>query len=169
MMKTIRTGTLAIATTLLTTLGLPSICDIAALAQEGHSQMATAQQQQTPTQGELSRSDQSLVARIPFSFSVQPERFPAGDYVLEPLQHGYLRLQGSDKQSLMVRVNPNYSHANHGPKGKLVFWRHGSEYFLQQVWIPSCDFGMEIASTSRQMSVEKQMKDQKELIAVQRQ
>jgi hypothetical protein len=113
------------------------------------------------------QSEQSLVATIPFTFSIQQEQFAAGQYVVEPLQHGYVRLRSSDDRSVVLHVIPNYSRANRGPKGKLVFARYGSEYFLHQAWIPSCDFGMEFSSSNRETSVAKQMKKQKELVAVQ--
>jgi hypothetical protein len=113
-------------------------------------------------------SDQSLVADIPFAFSIQQEQFAAGRYVIETLQHGYLRLRTSDNRSVILHVTPNYSRDNRGPKSKLIFSRYGSEYFLRQAWIPSCDFGMDFARSNREIEVAKSFDNQMELVAVRR-
>ena len=110
------------------------------------------------------QSDQSLIANVPFTFSVQQEQFSAGRYVVESLQQGYLRLRSSDNRSVILHVTPNYSRENRGPKGKLVFWRYGSDYFLREAWIPSADFGMNFDQSQTLVA---KRKNQKVLVAVQ--
>jgi hypothetical protein len=114
------------------------------------------------------QSDHSLVAKIPFAFWVQGERFPAGEYVVDPLQHGYLRLRGSDAGSVILHVLPNYSRPNVGPKGKLIFNRYGDHYFLREAWIPSSDFGMNFMRSKVEVETAKHFGQQTELVAVER-
>jgi len=113
------------------------------------------------------QSDSSLIANVPFSFSVQQEQFQAGQYVVEPMQHGYLKLRGSDNRSVILHVSPNYSHENSGPKGKLVFRRYGQDYFLYQAWIPSADFGVNFDQSNLETQVARKNNNKKEFVAVQ--
>jgi hypothetical protein len=110
--------------------------------------------------GAWAQSDHAVVANIPFSFSVQQEQFPGGVYEVETLQHGYVRLRSSDSRTMIVHVIPNYSRSNRTAKGKLIFARYGSEYFLKQLWIPSSDFGMDLQGSARQEKLAKEMKGQ---------
>jgi hypothetical protein len=114
------------------------------------------------------QSDHSLVANIPFAFWVQQEKYPAGEYVVDPLQHGYLRLRSIDGGSVILHVLPNYSHPNVGPKGKLIFNRYGDHYFLKEAWIPSADFGMNFMPSKVEVGMAKQFDRQQELVAVER-
>jgi hypothetical protein len=114
------------------------------------------------------QSDHSLVARIPFTFWVQGERFPAGDYIVDPLQHGYLTLRASRSGSVILRVLPNYSRPNDGPKGKLIFNRYGNHYFLREAWIPTCDFGMDFMPSKVEAEMAKQSEPQQQMVALER-
>jgi hypothetical protein len=67
----------------------------------------------------------------------------------------------SDNRSVILHVMPNYSQVNRGPKGKVVFSRYGSEYFLRQAWIPSTDFGMDFSPSQHETSVAKEYNNQK--------
>jgi len=114
------------------------------------------------------QSDHSLAAKIPFAFWVQQEKFPAGEYVVGPLQHGYLRLHSRGSVSVILHVLPNYSRPNLGPKGKLIFDRYGDHYFLREAWIPSSDFGMNFLPSKIEVEMAKHFGQQKELVAVER-
>jgi hypothetical protein len=114
------------------------------------------------------QSDHSLVAKIPFAFWLQQEKFPAGEYVVDPLQSGYLRLHSSDGGSVILHVLPNYSRPNLEPKGKLIFNRYGDQYFLREAWIPSFDFGMNFMPSKVEVGMAKHFDQQKELVAVER-
>jgi hypothetical protein len=73
-------------------------------------------------------------ARIPFSFSVNGQTLPAGEYLIRSNIAGeyVLALQNRDKHSTVMTLgNPNQTAK---PRANvLVFHRYGDQYFLSEI------------------------------------
>jgi len=78
---------------------------------------------------------QLMKVSIPFSFTVDSQTLPAGQYyVLSVTPERSIRLSSADgKHSATVNDLPNYA-GSPSPSSRLVFHKYGNEYFLAQVW-----------------------------------
>ena len=87
-------------------------------------------------------------ANIPFSFTVGKKMFPAGEYrVKNSGTEGVLLITAEDSsqgglvRTLGVEANKRSS------QSKLIFRRHGEQYFLAQIWVKDETSGREIPRT----------------------
>jgi hypothetical protein len=76
-----------------------------------------------------------MKVNVPFSFSVDTQSLPAGEYfVISITPERSIRLSSTDgKHTLTVNDLPNYA-SSPSPNSRLVFHKYGNEYFLEQVW-----------------------------------
>src|SRR5215469_15185516 len=77
----------------------------------------------------------SATVNIPFSFTVDDVRMPAGEYVLSSPSERAVNLQhlgGPENKSAMTN---NGSAANSDNHAKLVFHKYGNAYFLAAAWL----------------------------------
>jgi hypothetical protein len=95
-------------------------------------------------------------ANVPFSFIVNRDTLPAGEYSLESIGMGpSLLIQNADMKSRTI-VNPNRCEAASASKQtKLVFRKYGNRYFLSQVWLEGAKSGQEFARSKREAEVAK--------------
>jgi hypothetical protein len=80
---------------------------------------------------------QSVTVNIPFDFSANDQKVPAGKYRISLQAPWYLFLvdtQSTKKQYLMV-VQPTWEE-NSQDGGRLIFRRYGDSNYLYQVWMP---------------------------------
>ena len=68
---------------------------------------------------------------VPFAFHNGSQRLPAGVYRVKIESEHLIMLRG-DSVSGFVTANPESGKSS--DKGKLVFQRYGSQYFLREVW-----------------------------------
>jgi len=81
-----------------------------------------------------SHAQQRLDAKVPFSFVVRNEEFPAGRYEFTTTQ-GVLAIRGQDNdKGMFVIANPAGGHDPKGDKPVLVFKRFEKTYRLTEVW-----------------------------------
>ena len=77
-------------------------------------------------------------ANIPFSFSLNKETLPAGQYEIRALEsagsHALVISNPEAKIGKMFLTNPVSPRVGTSDKGKLVFKRYGDQYFLSQIW-----------------------------------
>lgn len=85
-----------------------------------------------------------LKVKIPFSFSVGTQAFPAGDYSLKPrLPHIMLLRDQADQVLTSIATNSVYS--SEMPRSvKLIFNGYGGQYFLAQIWTAGETTGQEL-------------------------
>ena len=102
--------------------------------------------------GQTSPGD--LVVDMPFAFSVNGEKLPAGHYIVSQ-QTDVIRIFNRHHQGLFV---PTHSATRTQSDGsKLVFHRYGADYFLSAVWITGSKSGKELfpSSTERELKAKR--------------
>ena len=96
--------------------------------------------------GPTAAQAQSTTVSIPFDFSANDQRVPAGTYRISLQAPRYLSLvdtQSTRKQYLML-VQPT-GEQNSQDGGRLTFRRYGDSNYLYQVWMPGQGEGRQFA------------------------
>jgi hypothetical protein len=100
-------------------------------------------------------------AHIPFNFSVSNKTLPAGEYTVERAIRGsdlVLLIRSLDgRQSAMVSTMGRQS-PRAIERGKLVFNRYGSQYFLSQVWSGGETLGREVIKSRTERALERELR-----------
>jgi hypothetical protein len=89
---------------------------------------------------------QSVTVSIPFEFSANNQKVPAGTYRISlqaPRYLSFVDTQSTQKQYLML-VQPTWEQ-NSKDGGRLIFRRYGDSTFLYQVWMPGKGQGRQFA------------------------
>jgi hypothetical protein len=108
-------------------------------------------------QGAAAQAKRWLVLKAPFSFTVERQQLPAGEYLVQ-LQDGWLRVQSVDsKTSVNVLTMPVVGKTPEG-HGEVVFHQYGDKYFLAQVWTPSHETGRETLESRDETELAKKQK-----------
>jgi hypothetical protein len=87
--------------------------------------------------GPAAAQDQSVTVNIPFNFSANDQKVPAGIYRISlqaPRYLSFVDTQSTKKQYLML-VQPT-GEQNSQDGGHLTFRRYGDSNYLYQVWMP---------------------------------
>lgn len=73
---------------------------------------------------------------IPFEFSAGKTTLPAGVYTIKRMSGELLRLRSEDGKSAVI-LNAPVTNSSSDPNAveRLVFSKHGEEYFLSQIWL----------------------------------
>ena len=76
-----------------------------------------------------------LTATVPFAFTVENSKLPAGAYTVSILPvYNMIKVQSADgRTATMIFAIPSRE-SGESKQAKLVFHRFGNEYFLAQVW-----------------------------------
>jgi hypothetical protein len=88
---------------------------------------------------------------VPFAFQSGSQRMAAGVYRVT-IESEHLILLRGDSTSGFVYTNPAIGKPV--AKGKLVFQRYGSQYFLREVWASQSDTGEKCVKTKLEREVE---------------
>jgi hypothetical protein len=86
----------------------------------------------------------TYIIQVPFSFHVNAQVFPAGEYRVGVLSQNpaTMQIRGIDHAADGMFVAPRHSRQARGPRdAELVFHRYGRQYFLSQVWFAGRDDG----------------------------
>jgi hypothetical protein len=87
--------------------------------------------------GPTTAQAQSVTVSIPFNFSANDQKVPAGIYRISlqaPRYLSFVNTQSTRKQYLML-VQPT-GEQNSQDEGRLTFRRYGDSNYLYQVWMP---------------------------------
>jgi hypothetical protein len=87
--------------------------------------------------GPTAAQAQSVTVNIPFNFSANDQKIPAGTYRVSleaPRYLSFVNTQSTKKQYLML-VQPTWGQ-NTQDGGRMIFRRYGSSNYLSQVWMP---------------------------------
>jgi len=87
--------------------------------------------------GPAAAQAQSVTVNIPFGFSANDHKVPAGTYRISlqaPRYLSFVDTQSTKKQYLML-VQPTWEQ-NSQDGGRLIFRRYGDSNYLYQVWMP---------------------------------
>lgn len=99
----------------------------------------------------------SLILNAPFSFTVEQQTMPAGNYRIL-VEHGWLQIRSEDsKTAAMVLTLPVSGKSPEGI-GQVVFHRYHNRYFLSQVWLPEMGAGRQTLDSSEEKELAKQEK-----------
>ena len=82
-----------------------------------------------------------LIVDVPFAFSANGVKLPAGHYIVSP-QSDIIRIFNHHHQGLYVATHPTMRSQIDG--SKLVFHRYGDQYFLSSVWTTGSKSGKEL-------------------------
>ena len=102
---------------------------------------------------------QSVTVRIPFNFSANDQKVPAGTYRISPQAPRYLSFvntQSTKKQYLML-VQPT-GEQNSQDGGRLTFRRYGDSNYLYQVWMPGQGEGRQFVRSRAEQETLRELK-----------
>jgi hypothetical protein len=95
----------------------------------------------------------SATVNIPFSFTVDDVRLPAGEYIISSTSERVVNLQhvgGPEAKSTMTN---NGSSTKSDGRAKLVFHKYGNAYFLAAAWMPNSDHAREFYASANEIQV----------------
>jgi hypothetical protein len=81
---------------------------------------------------------------VPFNFVVENDRMSAGDYTIERVANGRLRIQSNDGRTAATFLAMPKQGKVAPEKAHFIFHRYGSEYFLATIWTPGLETGWEV-------------------------
>lgn len=85
-----------------------------------------------------------MKVNIPFSFVVENDRLPSGEYTVQPISNSRLLIRSVDAKAVTsVLAFPKQS-KEIARDAQVVFHRYGSEYFLSEIWTPGENVGREV-------------------------
>jgi len=90
---------------------------------------------------------------VPFSFVIENTQFQAGDYVIEKIANGRLRIHtGDGSVSASFLAIPTEGKQT-SETSRFVFRRYGREYFLAKIWTPGQNTGWEVMQGKAEQEV----------------
>jgi hypothetical protein len=109
--------------------------------------------------GPAAAQAQSVTVNIPFGFSANDQRVPAGTYRISlqaPRYLSFVDTQSTRKQYLML-VQPT-GEQNSQDGGRLTFRRYGDSNYLYQVWMPGQGEGRQFARSRAEQDTLRELK-----------
>ena len=103
----------------------------------------------------------NMSVTIPFDFTVSGKTLPAGDYYLRRTIEGprvVLQIRGREKDQSVYLPQTHPVEGNEiQADSKLIFNKYADQYFLSQVWISGHSSGAELAKTSQERLLQREM------------
>jgi hypothetical protein len=81
---------------------------------------------------------------VPFSFVVENDRMKAGDYTIERIANGRLRIRNNDGSVSTIFLAIPVQGTATPEKAHFIFNHYGSEYFLAKILKPGQETGLEL-------------------------
>ena len=109
--------------------------------------------------GPAAAQAQSVTVNIPFEFSANSQKVPAGTYRISlqaPRYLWFVDTQSTKKQYMML-VQPIWEQ-NSQDRGRLVFRRYGDSNFLYQVWMPGRGEGRQFVRSRAEQETLRRLK-----------
>jgi hypothetical protein len=95
----------------------------------------------------------SATVNIPFSFTVDDVRLPAGEYIISSPSERVVNLQHVGGPEAKATMTNNGSSTNSDGRAKLVFHKYGNAYFLAAAWLPNSDHAREFYASANEIQV----------------
>ena len=107
-----------------------------------------------------------MTVTIGFEFAVGDKLLPAGDYIvqLNP-ERGTVVLRGEGQKPLMLLTARKESRSA-PQRGKLVFQRYGTSFFLNEVWSQDNSTGQTLAPSSREKEITRREERPQQILVV---
>jgi hypothetical protein len=80
---------------------------------------------------------------VPFNFVVENDRLQAGDYTIQRVANGRLRIESNDRHTAASFLAIPEQGKVTAEKAHFIFHRYGGEYFLATIWTPGQEVGWE--------------------------
>lgn len=109
--------------------------------------------------GPAAAQAQSVTVNIPFNFSANDQKVPAGRYRISlqaPRYLSFVDTQSTKKQYLML-VQPT-GEQNSQDGGRLTFRRYGDSNYLYQVWMPGRGEGRQFVRSQAEQDTLRELK-----------
>lgn len=97
----------------------------------------------------------TLVAKIPFPFTVLGKTFPTGEYLVITEPHQVKIVDGARRVVAMVLAN-EVSDRPSGARGQITFHCYGTRCFLWEVWPPVRGNGRRLLTSPSEASAAKE-------------
>ena len=109
-----------------------------------------------------------MTVTIGFEFAAGDKLLPAGDYTvqLNP-ERGTVVLRVEGQKPLMLLTARKESRST-PQRGKLVFQRYGTSFFLNEVWSQDNDTGQTLAPSAREKEMAREKQPQQMLVVLAR-
>jgi len=109
--------------------------------------------------GPAAAQAQSVTVNIPFDFSANDQKVPAGKYRISlqaPRYLSFVDIQSTKTQYLML-VQPTWEQ-NSKDWGRLIFRRYGDSNYLYQVWMPGQGEGRQFVRSRAEQETLRELK-----------
>ena len=81
---------------------------------------------------------------VPFDFVVENDHMHAGEYTIQQVANGRLRIQSNDgHEAASFLAIPRQGNMT-PEKAHFIFHRYGTEYFLATIWTPGLEVGWDV-------------------------
>jgi hypothetical protein len=90
---------------------------------------------------------------IPFAFTVDDVRMPAGEYTISSASERMVTLQHVGGPEAKTTITNNGSSTKSDGRAKLVFHKYGNAYFLAAAWLPNSDHAEEFFASASEIQV----------------
>lgn len=95
----------------------------------------------------------AATVNIPFAFTVDDVRMPAGEYLIGSPSEKVITIQRVGGSEVKVTLTSSGSNARtHGP-AKLVFHRYGNAYFAAAAWMPNSEHAQEFIASANEIQL----------------
>jgi len=109
-----------------------------------------------------------MTVTIGFEFAAGDKLLPAGDYTLQlNPERGTVVLRGEGQKPLMLLTARKESRSV-PQRGKLVFQRYGTSFFLNEVWSQDNNTGQTLAPSAREKEMAREKQPQQILVLLAR-
>jgi hypothetical protein len=111
--------------------------------------------------GPAAAQAQSVTVSIPFNFSANDQKVPAGTYRISlqaPRYLSFVDTQSTKRQYLML-VQPTWEQ-NSQDGGRLTFRQYGDSNYLYQVWMPGRGEGRQFIRSRTEQDTLRELKSQ---------
>ena len=95
----------------------------------------------------------TATVHIPFNFTVDDVRMPAGEYIISSPSERVVNLQHVGGPEAKNTMTNNGSSTKSDGRAKLVFHKYGNAYFLAAAWMPNSDHAREFYVSATEIRV----------------
>jgi len=95
----------------------------------------------------------AATVNIPFNFTIDDVRMPAGEYNISPSSERVVTIQQVGGHETKTTMTNNGSSTKSDGRAKLVFHKYGNAYFLAAAWLPNSDHAREFYASPNEIQV----------------
>jgi len=95
----------------------------------------------------------AATVNIPFAFTVDDVRMPAGEYLITSPSEKAISIQRVGGTEAKVTLTTSGSAARTKGPAKLVFHKYGNAYFVAAAWLPNSDHANEFFASAKEIQV----------------